>query len=111
MLKTLLCSSQYFRIFFAGMFYAGRSYHLAAKGSRYLQRAMQVLVTGMIFFIPAFSYRLEPVLFGTDKKNKLSAARQQIPLGCATAQVSTSFIVSTGCTCCSMFLDKNKAVC
>ena len=50
------------------MFYAGRSYHLAAKGSRYLQRAMQVLVTGMIFFIPAFSYRLEPVLFGTDKK-------------------------------------------
>ena len=49
MLKTLLCSSQHFRISFAGMFYAGRSYHLAAKGSRHLQRAMQVLVTGMIF--------------------------------------------------------------
>lgn len=49
MLKTLLCLSQHFRISFAGMLYAGRSYHLAAKGSRHLQRAMQVLVTGMIF--------------------------------------------------------------
>ena len=49
MLKTLLCSSQHFRISFDGMLHAGRSYHLAAKGSRHLQRAMQVLVTGIIF--------------------------------------------------------------
>ena len=48
-LKTLLCLSQHFGISFAGMLYTGRSYHLAAKGSRYLQRAMRVLVTGMIF--------------------------------------------------------------
>lgn len=46
--------SQHFRISFAGMLYAGRSYHLAAKGSRYLQRAMQVLVTGMIFYSSLF---------------------------------------------------------
>lgn len=67
-----------------------------------------MLVTVWFSGVPAFSYRLVSVLFWDGQKNKYSAARQQIPLGCATAQVSTSFIVLQAALVAACFLIKTK---